>query len=285
MKHFIYLTTNLINGKKYVGDHSTDNLDDKYLGSGIILKKAIKKHGKENFERKILELFETKEEAFNAQEKYINEYNTLIPYGYNIDKSGGTRPSDKYINIKISIGNKGKIVSADTRKKLSIKFLGKNNPMYNHVYSKETLDKMSENNKGKNNPMFGKKISEEHKEKISYVNSSRIKTPAERKKISKGNTGKTRDKNLRNQISNKLKGRKLSEETIKKMSRPKTQEHKEKIGKSNRGLKRSEEIKLKIKKSIKNVEKIRCSYCGNSFLPWHYSRYHGKKCKNYLDDL
>jgi len=38
MKHYTYITTNLINGKQYVGDHSTDNLNDEYLGSIVVLK-------------------------------------------------------------------------------------------------------------------------------------------------------------------------------------------------------------------------------------------------------
>ena len=52
--HIIYKTTNLINGKIYVGMHSTDNLNDGYLGSGWILKQAIKKYGKENFKGEVL---------------------------------------------------------------------------------------------------------------------------------------------------------------------------------------------------------------------------------------
>jgi len=70
--NYVYITTNLINGKQYIGDHSTNNLNDRYLGSGLVLKRSIKKYGKENFERKTLEFFDTKEEAFDAQEKYKN---------------------------------------------------------------------------------------------------------------------------------------------------------------------------------------------------------------------
>ena len=54
MFHLVYLTTNLVNSKIYVGVHSTYNPDDGYLGSGKTLKKAIKKYGESNFKRQIL---------------------------------------------------------------------------------------------------------------------------------------------------------------------------------------------------------------------------------------
>lgn len=62
--HFLYQTTNLINGKIYVGIHSTDD-----LGSGIALINAIKKYGKENFEREILEFSNTRDEILQNGEK------------------------------------------------------------------------------------------------------------------------------------------------------------------------------------------------------------------------
>jgi len=79
MKHFVYITTNLINGKQYIGDHSTYNLEDGYIGSGkTALIPAIKKYGKQNFQRKILEFFDTKEDAFNAPADFETEDGLLF---------------------------------------------------------------------------------------------------------------------------------------------------------------------------------------------------------------
>lgn len=54
MKYTIYKTTNIKNGKYYIGKHQTENENDSYLGSGIALKKAIKKFGKNSFIKEIL---------------------------------------------------------------------------------------------------------------------------------------------------------------------------------------------------------------------------------------
>lgn len=89
--HYVYLTTNLINNKQYVGDRTCycEPEKDKYLGSGLYYKNAEKYYGKENFKKVILEKFLTRLEAYNAQAKYIIEHNTLRPNGYNISPSGG----------------------------------------------------------------------------------------------------------------------------------------------------------------------------------------------------
>ena len=69
--HFIYKTTNLLSGRYYIGMHSTNNLDDDYLGSGDQLRKAIRKHGKENFKREILEFCSSREELHNKESELV----------------------------------------------------------------------------------------------------------------------------------------------------------------------------------------------------------------------
>ena len=49
--HYIYKTTNLINQHYYIGMHSTNNLEDGYIGSGKKLWSQISYHGKENFNK------------------------------------------------------------------------------------------------------------------------------------------------------------------------------------------------------------------------------------------
>ena len=86
---FIYVTTNNINGKQYIGKKIFDSQWRTYLGSGIGIKNAIKKYGKENFSRKIIDLAESKEELNEKEKFYINAFNAIkSPMFYNIAKGG-----------------------------------------------------------------------------------------------------------------------------------------------------------------------------------------------------
>ena len=91
-----------------MGGHSTNNINDGYLGSGKILKYSIKKYGKENHKIERLEFFDTKKQSFNAQEKHILKYNTLVPAGYNISPKGG-------VEIKGGLSEESKLKISESR--------------------------------------------------------------------------------------------------------------------------------------------------------------------------
>lgn len=94
--YYIYKTTNLINDKIYIGRHKTNNIEDGYLGSGIILNNAIKKYGKENFKKEIIE-FCNKENINEREIFYIQKFDS-VNNGYNMTylSTGGNLDSDKY---------------------------------------------------------------------------------------------------------------------------------------------------------------------------------------------
>lgn len=86
--YILYKITNAINGKYYIGVHSTNNLDDGYMGSGIGIKRAIKKYGKPNFTREILETFHSYEEMMCREAEIITEDFIANPNTYNAAVGG-----------------------------------------------------------------------------------------------------------------------------------------------------------------------------------------------------
>ena len=73
MKYYgIYKITNLVNGKMYIGQHVTSNLDDGYMGSGKIILCAIKKYGVENFRKEWLGFYEDKKELDYMERVFVD---------------------------------------------------------------------------------------------------------------------------------------------------------------------------------------------------------------------
>lgn len=71
--HYLYKTTCLVTGRYYIGMHSTNDLEDGYMGSGRRLRASIRKHGEENHKREILEFFETRELLIEAEKTAITD--------------------------------------------------------------------------------------------------------------------------------------------------------------------------------------------------------------------
>ncbi|MDD5649243.1 MAG: NUMOD3 domain-containing DNA-binding protein [Candidatus Nanoarchaeia archaeon] len=229
--NFVYLTTNLINNKQYVGDHSTNNLNcghtKNYKGGGKIIKEAQRKYGKENFKREILEFFSTKLEAFDAQEKYIIQYNTLSPNGYNISPTGGTYNGgchSEKTRKKISNLKKGIKFSELHKKRLKESHLGikQSNETIQKRIQKTTGLKRSEETKQKlripmsketkekiKNSLIGIKHSEERKQNMKKSHNFSI---VGKEKWLNSHIGKIFSIETRKKLSNAKKGKPLSEQ-------------------------------------------------------------------------
>jgi hypothetical protein len=87
--HYTYKTTNLINDRYYLGMHSTNRLDDGYLGSGKRLYYELNKYGRDNFKFEILKEFNSREELVQAEINLITEQDLKNPNCLNL-KSGGS---------------------------------------------------------------------------------------------------------------------------------------------------------------------------------------------------
>lgn len=152
MYYFIYKTTNIENGKYYYGAHSTNNLNDGYLGSGVALKKAIEKYGKEKFCREIIEFCNTGDEMYLKEEKIVSEHYKNQEC-YNM-KSGGIGGWN-YVNSNgINLGDNNIMrKSDDVKKRVSEKQkkLKNGNSKYVKI-AKENLKKAIQSNTGKKRP-------------------------------------------------------------------------------------------------------------------------------------
>jgi hypothetical protein len=102
--------------------HSTYTIDDAYLGSGQQLKAAIKKYGKINFKREILEFFPDRSSLQNRERFIINEGMLKDAMCMNIKLGGGSGPTEHSISTKMKISNrhKGKPLSESHRKNIGI---------------------------------------------------------------------------------------------------------------------------------------------------------------------
>jgi hypothetical protein len=202
-----YVTTNILNNKKYVGMHSAINTNNSYLGSGVLLKRAIKKYGKEVLKKEVLCVCESKEIAHENEKKYIKEYNCIQPNGYNIHPNGGLGLNDYH--------------TEESLEKMSINRSGK--PAWNKgiKHTEAAIANMIAG-KAKYKGKPGYKHTEEEKRNVGIANSKRIITDACREKRRKNMLGRKASEETKENMSKSRiglntwsKGRKLNEEQLK----------------------------------------------------------------------
>ena len=107
MKYIIYITTNQVNGKIYIGLHKTDtpysfdnylgcgvytNSPKSYMNGGTLFQNAVKKYGPNQFKRKTLKVFDTLEEAKLHENLLVNEEFIKRADTYNMTEGGGYPP-------------------------------------------------------------------------------------------------------------------------------------------------------------------------------------------------
>lgn len=90
VQYVIYLTRNKITGKIYIGQDKYNRPN--YLGSGYKINEAIKKYGRENFTKEILEYCSTAEQTDEREIYWIEFYNSRdSEVGYNLARGGRSR--------------------------------------------------------------------------------------------------------------------------------------------------------------------------------------------------
>ena len=139
---YIYKTTNLINNKIYIGQHKSTEFDANYMGSGIAIKAAFKKYGRENFKVEVIDTSANNaDELNNLETYYIQKYNSRDPkIGYNLHCGG---------NVQSGI----------------------NNPMYGRHF-KKTPEAIEKTRQAK----LGKPLTQEQRQKISNTRKQRIES-------------------------------------------------------------------------------------------------------------
>ncbi len=149
----IYKTTNKVNGLFYIGQcHYTPREKKNYLGSGLELKKDIKKYSKENFNKKVLEKNICSFKKLEEREIFwTNKYNpNLNPkIGYNRKMGNCSKISTRTLKKMSDVQKKWKRppYPENAKKKLSLINSGKGNPFYGKKHTKETKEKIGKNKK------------------------------------------------------------------------------------------------------------------------------------------
>ena len=229
MYGYIYETTCVPTGKKYIGMHkwSKDTIDPNYLGSGLHLKRAVDKYGKENFTCRIIEWCDTREELSEREQYWISvtqapineDYLNIADGGFgghneyytqpttekqlNALEQGRHLPASDLLKHKLSEYRKSVIVSDETKQKLRDNQLGRkciNDGKINKYVFETELDTYLNS---------GWKLGQKPKDRTEQINKFK-------------QTHQNKDKTLWKQnISNSIKGKKwVTNDVIDKQVHP-----------------------------------------------------------------
>jgi len=179
--NYIYKTTCNVNGKYYIGMHSTDNLEDEYIGSGKRLWYSINYHGRDNHTKEILEYHSTRDELKKREKEIVNEQliNEDLCLNLKVGGNGGGRIwNEEHMKAFSKSGNdafKSKMKDPEYRENHFKKLSEANKKSYENgrrertyfydwngkKHSEESKKKISESKKGKgmgeNNSVYGRK--------------------------------------------------------------------------------------------------------------------------------
>lgn len=188
----VYRVTNKVNGKYYIGKHTTDDPNDKYMGTGTIITRAIQAYGLDAFEKQVLYFCDSEEHAFEVEAQLVTEALVNDPMCYNL-RAGGKG---------------GWTHSAETREKI------RQDNLQRPPVSAETRAKVSALHKGR-------KRSPETGAKISAANTGRKISDEARANMSKGQLGKKYSaETIAKRVATRA-GYRHSAETIEKMKETK----------------------------------------------------------------
>jgi hypothetical protein len=182
MNAHIYLVTNKLNGKQYVGQTTVAR---NKVGHGLIVTEAYKKYGKDNFNYEPICKNINNQNTLNFIERFwIKVIDSRFPNGYNIEAGGSnkgivaesTKQKIREANLgkkasvetkaKIALASTGRYPSEETKAKLKVARSKQVPPMLGKTTSEETKEKIRKTKLGSNNPMYGKPITDEHRAKL-----------------------------------------------------------------------------------------------------------------------
>lgn len=254
---YLYLLTNTVNGKGYVGittqpmpTRFRDHLSKARNGGKTVIAQALRKYGKEAFTVTLLAEATAWEELTAMEQDAIMHYNTLVPHGYNMTRGGDgilgfthseeTKqriaekkrgiPAPEHVRIAVGNRHRGVPKSPEQRQKIGDAQRGEKSPTYGKPMPEEIKQRISATQAGRQYNL-GKtyNISPETRAYLSSLRRGRTHTAEARAKIAAGHRGKPRDEATKAKLSaatkaylaehgNPMQGRTQSEETRAKIA-------------------------------------------------------------------